>query len=214
MLEVVRSSEYNYLKIEKDAGAIFGHWNSKKIIVHKQLNNAILRVCDIALRKYDLCDILKAIDNYAIVVKESELQSNGYKQYIWSLREFLVRPNAMPEFFPDGSKWINHSRNKNAINIVHDNNYTYQTANEAYNAYLQIVRSMSYSEYLQTEHWKDFREKAIINASGKCQVCGDSFKLNVHHRIYTNLGNETFIDVVVLCKSCHSIYHAHNKIKE
>lgn len=77
---------------------------------------------------------------------------------------------------------------------------------DLYNEYLKKINKMSYECYLNTKHWKHFREEAI-KYFRKCCLCSSQYKLNVHHNNYDNLGMETFNDVAVLCGECHSKFH-------
>jgi len=64
-----------------------------------------------------------------------------------------------------------------------------------------------YRRYLKTEHWKKFREEALIFHGCKCSNCGSEKSLNVHHLTYKNRGHEKLEDVVVLCHNCHNEIH-------
>ena len=68
-------------------------------------------------------------------------------------------------------------------------------------------RKEQYKEYLQSEHWKETRTKALKRAGYKCQVCGYKSNLQVHHNNYSNLGHEDDTDLVVLCWKCHKTFH-------
>ena len=72
-----------------------------------------------------------------------------------------------------------------------------------------------YRKYLQSEHWKAFRLKALERASYACQLCNrkqkDGVTLHVHHRSYTRIGHEDEMDVVVLCSECHKKFHGINE---
>jgi len=73
---------------------------------------------------------------------------------------------------------------------------------------LSRLRTMPYSEYLQTEHWKGFARYARKRAGFRCQLCNSNkASLNVHHRTYENRGCEHYPDVIVLCKPCHEKFH-------
>jgi len=72
---------------------------------------------------------------------------------------------------------------------------------------LQELRTMPYSEYLQTPEWKETRKKALKRAGFKCQLCNSAESLNVHHRTYERRGEEAYQDLIVLCKTCHSKHH-------
>lgn len=78
--------------------------------------------------------------------------------------------------------------------IVFDNKKKYKTP------------YVDYKEYLQSDHWKkvsrEYRQKY-----GKCQLCGTTGKLNVHHNNYECLYNETDKDLIVLCEECHKKFH-------
>lgn len=65
----------------------------------------------------------------------------------------------------------------------------------------------NYEDYLKTDHWRSFRLRAIKRAANKCQLCASTNRLEVHHNDYSRLGGELMTDVVVLCRSCHSLVH-------
>ena len=72
---------------------------------------------------------------------------------------------------------------------------------------LCAMRSMPYAEYLQTDHWRSTRAKALRRADYACQICGSKEHLHVHHRTYVRRGEELPKDLIVLCESCHALYH-------
>jgi hypothetical protein len=66
----------------------------------------------------------------------------------------------------------------------------------------------NYSEYLDSDHWKQRRKEARIRAGNKCQLCGENHcQLQVHHNSYDNLGHEPDEDLIVLCDQCHAKHH-------
>ncbi|GEQ22102.1 hypothetical protein CBU02nite_26080 [Clostridium butyricum] len=65
----------------------------------------------------------------------------------------------------------------------------------------------TYDEYLQSSHWNDFRESYLKCYGSECQLCGNKGK-NLHHISYSNLGNESFDDVIFLCEECHIKEHS------
>ena len=76
-----------------------------------------------------------------------------------------------------------------------------------------IYTIMPYKEYLETDHWKETRSKALKKANYKCELCnGSKDKLNVHHKTYERKGNELPEDLIVLCENCHGKFH--DKIKQ
>jgi len=70
-----------------------------------------------------------------------------------------------------------------------------------------MLNQMDYKSYLQTDHWQRFRLEAIEHCGGKCQLCGKTEMLQVHHKNYKNRGWETFDDVIVICSKCHDKQH-------
>lgn len=73
--------------------------------------------------------------------------------------------------------------------------------------------NMPYADYLLTEHWQKMRLEALERASHRCQVCNSSTTLNVHHRTYERRGNELTEDLIVLCQSCHQLFHDNGKLQ-
>ena len=70
-----------------------------------------------------------------------------------------------------------------------------------------ICMGKLYAGYLKSEHWKGFKVKALDYYEHKCQKCGSSRRLNVHHLNYYRLQHELMEDVTVLCWYCHNKEH-------
>ena len=68
-------------------------------------------------------------------------------------------------------------------------------------------KAHSYSAYLNSDHWKQTRQKALENAEYQCWECGSKDRLHVHHLTYENIGGELPEDLMVLCASCHAKIH-------
>lgn len=78
---------------------------------------------------------------------------------------------------------------------------------------IQELRSMPYSEYLQTPEWQETRRRAMKRAGFRCQVCNAyGVRLNVHHRTYERRGCEENQDLITLCEGCHEIFHNSGKL--
>jgi 5-methylcytosine-specific restriction endonuclease McrA len=70
------------------------------------------------------------------------------------------------------------------------------------------LATMPYDDYLQTEAWQEHRKQALAYAGYRCQVCNtDEEALHVHHRTYERRGQEKPQDLIVLCASCHALFH-------
>ncbi len=61
--------------------------------------------------------------------------------------------------------------------------------------------------YYSSTQWKQICEQAIQRDNGKCQECGSTKLLAVHHKTYENFGHELLGDLQTLCGSCHRIAH-------
>ena len=72
-----------------------------------------------------------------------------------------------------------------------------------------FIKSMEYRDFLNTLYWKIVAAYVKYKAKFKCQVCGKSGVLNVHHRNYEHHGTEVYHteDLVCLCDECHNLYH-------
>lgn len=86
-------------------------------------------------------------------------------------------------------------------------------------------------QYYQSSHWKKFRKSLTDDINCKCEICerprwttykrdtkkhkkGDRkrlLRISVHHKNYKHLYHETRDDVLTLCTTCHSIFHALEK---
>ncbi len=75
---------------------------------------------------------------------------------------------------------------------------------------------MTYQDYLLTDEWKDIRKRAIERAGHRCQLCNNGEDiLSVHHRCYNDSIQEIDImDLVVLCRACHAVFHRSKKLKK
>jgi hypothetical protein len=70
-----------------------------------------------------------------------------------------------------------------------------------------------YADYLATDEWKARAAAAKERAGNRCQVCnGEDEMLDTHHRTYERLGNEDEMDLFVLCRTCHSLFHDNGRL--
>ncbi|WP_338630438.1 helix-turn-helix domain-containing protein [Clostridium baratii] len=83
---------------------IYSHFNSKNIIKSRKLTSKLEKLIQNKLKDYSEKEIIKAIDNYAMVVSDESY----YFDTKWNLEKFLKQSNAMPDFLDDGVKWINY----------------------------------------------------------------------------------------------------------
>ena len=66
-----------------------------------------------------------------------------------------------------------------------------------------------YSKYLDSEEWKDIREKVLERDNYTCQGCLDAAAEQVHHKTYDHYkkGFEIMFDLTSVCKKCHGLIH-------
>ena len=69
------------------------------------------------------------------------------------------------------------------------------------------LSTMPYKAYLATPEWQETRTAALKRATHKCQLCGATARLNVHHNTYERRGHELDSDLIVLCEGCHMKHH-------
>ncbi len=69
------------------------------------------------------------------------------------------------------------------------------------------LRAAAYSDYLNTEEWKSTRDKKLQSVKCRCEMCGSTGPLQVHHLNYCRLGQEKLNDLRVLCSKCHALSH-------
>ena len=83
-----------------------------------------------------------------------------------------------------------------------------QAVGLAHQARKAQLRRMTLAEYLKTPEWRALRNRALIQAGNRCQVCSKhNLQLDVHHNSYQRYGDEQLSDLVVLCRDCHQHFH-------
>ena len=59
-----------------------------------------------------------------------------------------------------------------------------------------------YTEYIESGKWQDKRSEVLARDNNRC-VCGNP-ATDVHHKTYTNFGDEPISDLIALCRDCHT----------
>lgn len=77
----------------------------------------------------------------------------------------------------------------------------------------QEEKREEYRSLLQTQEWQDFRKAVIAYYDNKCQKCGATDNLQVHHIAYKKSSAKLpwayyYKDLQVLCEKCHNEEHA------
>ena len=69
------------------------------------------------------------------------------------------------------------------------------------------ARRREYTKYLLSKKWKEKREEAFAYYGKKCDVCGTTENLHVHHKTYVRFKKEIMEDLQVLCSFHHMELH-------
>lgn len=74
----------------------------------------------------------------------------------------------------------------------------------------------SFKQQLQDARWRLKRKSAIAHAKYKCQECGASGRLDVHHLYYVKgkkMWQYPFKALKVMCRECHKKWHTYNRLE-
>lgn len=74
------------------------------------------------------------------------------------------------------------------------------------NAPIDIKRA-AYRRYIHSPAWKLNRFGALVRADGCCECCGAPGRVDVHHKTYERVGEESLGDLQGLCRECHETTH-------
>ncbi len=132
---------------------IFDFWNSKKIIIHKSLNDDIEKSIKKALKIYCEDEIIKAIDTYGDI-----LTSNFYFNYKWSLKDFLNRKNGISTFMEDGSNKVNYKKWKENNKDEVKNSRGYAKGNNG--RFTEGTEKINYRPSINTREYTDEEREA------------------------------------------------------
>lgn len=76
-----------------------------------------------------------------------------------------------------------------------------------------IIKGMKYREFLTTPYWQAIAMFIRKRDGRRCQMCGATRKLHVHHKTYEHHGDELhhLDDLMCLCEDCHKKTHINDK---
>lgn len=69
------------------------------------------------------------------------------------------------------------------------------------------MTKQEYQNYLSSNHWKKLRRRALERSQYRCDKCGSSHALEVHHLRYRNLYDVTLDDLETVCSYHHEKAH-------
>ena len=69
-------------------------------------------------------------------------------------------------------------------------------------------RRAEYNAFMESQTWDNMRRRKLERSRYRCEQCGDTKDLQVHHLNYERFGgDERMTDLQVLCKPCHNRAH-------
>ncbi|MFA6992227.1 MAG: hypothetical protein WC269_03020 [Candidatus Gracilibacteria bacterium] len=82
---------------------------------------------------------------------------------------------------------------------------------------IKKVTKETYREYINSVAWKTRKKQYYSSHKKECFKCKSKKKINLHHIVYINLGNEEDEHLSPLCEKCHKLFHqrygiSHNMI--
>jgi len=90
---------------------------------------------------------------------------------------------------------------------LHQYNEECRTARLARQARAAQMYKMG-AKYREQPEWRVRRVQALARAGYRCQTCGENdVRLDVHHNSYERYGDESPLDLIVLCAPCHELFH-------
>jgi len=181
--------ETSFSEYEKELVEIFDYFNEK---ANKKSNYKTRTNYSKAIRRlkegYTVEDFKGVIDNKII-----QWSNTKFEVYIRPITLFGEKFDIYLQETVK-TKDVNNS-NEKVISII------------GYESFINEMKSMKYEYYLDTDHWKHFRNECLIHFNNCCQLCGSVKLLIIHHKTYKNRGRETFNDVCCLCSECHKKIH-------
>lgn len=106
-------------------------------------------------------------------------------------------------------------KNKKLIDIININDIDYISITKKGNEwgdkiYYNFLKFFNYNRQLKSKEWKNFRKEVFKTKGKKCEICGSTKHLNIHHPFYTK-GKLAWeynpSDMMVLCHKCHKKIH-------
>jgi 5-methylcytosine-specific restriction endonuclease McrA len=61
----------------------------------------------------------------------------------------------------------------------------------------------TYRRHLRSPRWRYLKACIARSRGRRCERCGATYGLQLHHKTYIRLGHERPSDVELLCDSCH-----------
>ena len=69
------------------------------------------------------------------------------------------------------------------------------------------MNKTEYKKYLKSTEWREKTKLVRDRDNSRCSLCNSKSNLHVHHKTYSNVGNEPLDDLITLCSDCHGLFH-------
>jgi hypothetical protein len=73
--------------------------------------------------------------------------------------------------------------------------------------------SVAYKAHINSAAWRKTRRGALDRAGHRCERCGGTNRLQVHHLTYARFGHEAPEDLLVLCDRHHRQAHRRRLVR-
>ena len=73
---------------------------------------------------------------------------------------------------------------------------------------------VDYYTYIKSPEWRSKTRDFRLAVGNRCEQCGATKSLQVHHKHYRTLGRERKKDVEVLCVHCHQAEHEKDGVEQ
>ena len=160
------------------------YWENKKWLTHKGVEPKTLEA---AIDSYNSIAVQKFVQRNQKLLGISKVKQKDKKKAKRKTRKELL------------------AGNKNLDNLIKLENFSLKE---------QKVKSdkdyIPYEEQLQDKRWEAFRKFIFAVRGKKCEICGGTHILQVHHPKYKGgrlAWEYTCNEVQVLCKECHEKVH-------
>ena len=167
-----------------DAKECFDYWENKQWLTHKGVEPKTLEA---AIDSYNSIAVQKFVQRNQKLLGISKVKRKDKKKAKRKARKELL------------------AGNKNLDNLIKLENFSLKEPK---------VKSdkdyIPYEEQLQDKRWEAFRKFVFAVRGKKCEICGGTHILQVHHPKYKGgrlAWEYTCNEVQVLCKECHEKIH-------
>ncbi len=74
------------------------------------------------------------------------------------------------------------------------------------------TRRADYLFYILSPGWRAMKKEIIVERGHQCEECGETRRLQLHHKTYERFKNERREDLLLLCYECHRRKHPKKRV--